>query len=77
MDVFLDAECVFNALVERDIIVFRQEIRAKALELAILIKGQTKTLAIPQNVYFVIKEYEPLANAIKNYIDTGIISQTP
>jgi hypothetical protein len=51
-----------------------QELRAKALELAILIKGQTQTLVAPQNLFFIIKEYEPLADAIKRYILTGAIS---
>jgi hypothetical protein len=53
-----------------------QEIRAKALELAILIKGKTEIKTFPQNSGFIIKEYEPLASVIKNYIQTGVVSQT-
>jgi hypothetical protein len=50
-----------------------QELRAKSMEIAVLIKGGTKILVTPQNISYVIREYEPLANAIKQYISTGVI----
>jgi hypothetical protein len=55
----------------------KQEIRAKALELAILIKGNTQTLVNTHNASFIISQYEPLAKAIEYYISVDVTPQIP